>query len=233
MFNWFSGSAQQKKETPKKAIINLREHISMLNKKQNHLEVQIKNQETIARENVTSNKAVAKNALKKKRTYQTQLDKIYSQIESLEVQLDAIESANLNLTTMNVMKDGAKAMKQIHGSFNIDKVDETMDDIKEQLDVAADISEAISRPLGNEMDEDELEDELKELEQTQLDEELSKIQNNSNVVTNEPEKFQDVNLPEVSNLPHLHNKEKQKLAPVEEDDEDEKALRALQAEMGL
>ncbi|GMM38211.1 ESCRT-III subunit protein [Saccharomycopsis crataegensis] len=221
----FGGNTQKKKEAPKKAIIQLREHITMLNKKQAHLESQIEAQDQVARKNVATNKAAAKNALKKKKNYQTQLDKIYSQIESLETQLDAIESANLNLATMNAMKDGAKAMKQIHGDFNIDKVDETMDDIKDQLDVAAEISDAISRPLGNEIDEDELEDELKELEDAQLNEELNKVAAASKKNTES-----EVKLPDVSKLPILNQK-----APVaeEEEDEDERALRELQAQMQI
>lgn len=38
---------------------------------------------------------------------------------------------------------------------DIDKVDATMDDIRDQMDVANEISEAISRPvnLGDELDE--------------------------------------------------------------------------------
>lgn len=228
----FGGNAQKKKETPKKAIIQLREHITMLNKKQAHLESQIDTQDQIARKNVATNKIVAKNALKKKKNFQTQLDKIYSQIESLETQLEAIESANLNLATMNAMKDGAKAMKQMHGDFDIQNVDQTMDDIKDQLDVAAEISDAISRPLGNEVDEDELDEELKELEEEQLDDELTKIgeDNKKQAVAAQPSNAnKNVNLPDVSKLPNLNNKPSE----VADEDEDEKALRALQEEMGV
>lgn len=204
---------QKKKEAPKQAIIQLREHIAMLNKKQAHLELQIATQAKIARENVQTNKAAARNALKKKKTFESQLDKIYAQIDSLGTQLDAIELANLNLATMKAMKDGAKAMKQIHGDFSIDKVDETMDDIKDQLDVAAEILDAISRPLGQEVDEDELEEELKELESE------GQVQE---------EKKTKVSLPSVLDLPKVGNSKQE-----EEEDEDERALRELQAEMEL
>jgi hypothetical protein len=39
---------------------------------------------------------------------------------------------------------------------NIDKVDETMDDIRDQMDIANEISEAISRPVGVGDDLDEV-----------------------------------------------------------------------------
>ncbi len=48
-----------------------------------------------------------------------------------------------------------------------------MDEIREQMDIANEISDAISQPLGGEaFDEDDLLSELEELEQESLDEQL-------------------------------------------------------------
>lgn len=49
-----------------------------------------------------------------------------------------------------------------------------MDDIRDQMDLANEISEAISQPVGfgNEFDEDELNQELEDLEQEELDAKL-------------------------------------------------------------
>jgi charged multivesicular body protein 4A/B len=49
-----------------------------------------------------------------------------------------------------------------------------MDDIRDQMDLANEISEAISQPVGfgAEFDEDELNQELEDLEQEELDEKL-------------------------------------------------------------
>lgn len=90
---------------------------------------------------------------------------------TLEQQVMAIENANVNLETMNAMKAGADAMKQIHGHLDINKVDATMDDIREQMDLANEISEAISQPVnfGVEFDDEELNEELELLEQEDLD----------------------------------------------------------------
>ncbi|ODQ79603.1 hypothetical protein BABINDRAFT_161985 [Babjeviella inositovora NRRL Y-12698] len=214
MWNYiFGGNSQTKKEMPKKAIVDLREHISMLNKKQSHLENQIGEQDALARKNITVNKNVAKAALKRKKVYEGQLDKIQAQIDSLDTQLNAIESANLNLETMKAMKQGAKAMKQIHGDFDVDKVDATMDDIREQVELSEEISEAISRPLGQEIDDDELEDELAALQEEAENSRAEKVP----AKASEPER-------RMPSLPDV---------PVAELDEDEAALRALQEEMGL
>jgi hypothetical protein len=52
---WFGGG-QQKKEAPKKAILQLRGQLEMLNKREKHLQNQMDEQDTIARKFVSSNK---------------------------------------------------------------------------------------------------------------------------------------------------------------------------------
>lgn len=224
MWNYlFGGNKQQKKELPKKAIVELREHILMLNKKRSHLEQQISDQDQLARKHIATNKALAKNALKRKKGYETNLMKIENQIDSLETQLTAIEGANLNLETMKAMKQGALAMKQIHGEYDVDKVENTMDDIREQVELADEISEAISRPVGGEyVDDDELDEELAELQK----EEQQTLAQKQPAQKQAPQgKKEDTELPTFPTV----NKAK----PQEEEDEDEEALKALQAEMGL
>ncbi|KAJ3045017.1 ESCRT-III subunit protein snf7 [Rhizophlyctis rosea] len=113
-------------------------------------------------------------ALKRKRAYEDQINKIMGSRMTLEQQVMAIENANVNLETMNAMRAGAEAMKQIHGNLDINKVDATMDDIRDQMDLANEISDAISQPVnfGVEFDEDELNEELELLEQEELDAKL-------------------------------------------------------------
>ena len=54
---WFGGQAAQKrKDAPKKAILDLRQQLDMLQKRERHLENQMAQQDKVARENVTSNK---------------------------------------------------------------------------------------------------------------------------------------------------------------------------------
>lgn len=60
---------------------------------------------------------------------------------------------------------------------DVDDVQDMMDDIATQQDVAKEISDAISNPvgLGDDFDEDELESELEKLEQEALEEDLVKV----------------------------------------------------------
>jgi hypothetical protein len=50
-----------------------------------------------------------------------------------------------------------------------------MEDIREQMDMANEVSDAIAQPLGMDYDEDELNAELEELEQATLNEKLSSL----------------------------------------------------------
>lgn len=55
--SWFGGqTAQQRKDAPKKAILDLRQQLDMLQKREKYLETQMSQQDDIARKNVTSNK---------------------------------------------------------------------------------------------------------------------------------------------------------------------------------
>lgn len=151
----------------------------------------------------------ARAALKRKKMFELELERVQGQIATLEAQSNAIESANLNFETMKVMQSGARAMKNIHGNMNIDKVDATMDEIREQVSLSEEIGEAISRPLGETYDEEDLEDELEALQQEELD---SRMLNAGRVPTGK--------LPETGHV---------ELESEEEDEEEE--LRKLQREM--
>lgn len=222
VWGWFGGgAAQRRKETPKNAILGLRSQLDMLQKRQKHLETQIAEQDGIARKNVSTNKNAAKAALKRKKTHEHSLDQTVSQIGTLEQQINAIESANINMETLEAMKKAGKAMEDIHGKLTVDKVDETMDKLREQNALSEEIVNAITNnQLGDPIDEDELEEELEALEQEKLDEQML---NTGTVRASEP----------IHRLPQAVNGElKGKAKAIEEDDE-EAELRKLQAEMAM
>ena len=84
-----------------------------------------------------------------------------------------IEGATATMEAMSVMKEGASAMKTIHKNMKVEDVENTMEDVREQMDVADEINQAIAQPMGNDaLDEDELLGELEQLEQQSMDEQL-------------------------------------------------------------
>lgn len=215
MWGFFGGA---KKQDPKDTIISLRQQIIVLNKKNDNLIVQIHEQENLARKHVTTNKLMAKNALKKKKNLEKQQETVQGSIDSLQTSINTLETANLNLETMKAMQEGAKAMKQIHGNMNIDKVDKIMDETRDQVALSEEVSEAISRPYANAYDDEELEDELEALEQETLEGEL----------TNAGHVKQDGVQVTPHDLPAAPNQ-----VPAEEEDDEEEELRRLQREMAL
>lgn len=68
----------------------------------------------------------AKIALRRKKAHEHSLEQTINQIGTLEQQVNAIESANINRETLAAMEKAAEAMKQIHGKLTPEKVDETM-----------------------------------------------------------------------------------------------------------
>ncbi|KAL2824621.1 Snf7-domain-containing protein [Aspergillus cavernicola] len=171
MWSWFGGAAAQKrKDAPKNAILMLREQLDMLQKREKHLENQMLEQEAIAKKNVTTNKNVAKAALRRKKVHEKNFEQTQAQVVQLEQQIYAIEAANINHETLAAMKAAGAAMEKIHNGLTIDKVDETMDKLREQQQLSDDVAIAItSNPPGEQMDEDELEEELEGLEQEAMD----------------------------------------------------------------
>lgn len=187
----------------------------------------------------------AKAALRRKKAHEHSLEQTQAQIGTLEQQVNAIESANINRETLAAMERAATAMKQIHGGLTPEKVDETMERIQEQNQLSEEIVNAItSNSMGEQVDDADLEEELDKLQQEQLDERM---------LETGPVPVSDA----VHQLPAAANGEREfslppfsvsvypfrapftvltkivKSAPVEEEDDEEAELRKLQAEMAM
>ncbi|XP_063329799.1 charged multivesicular body protein 4b [Pelmatolapia mariae] len=178
-----SGGKGGKAPTPQEAIQRLRETEEMLAKKQDFLEKKIEQELVTAKKNGTKNKRAALQALKRKKRYEKQLAQIDGTLSTIEFQREALENANTNTEVLKNMGFAAKAMKAAHENMDIDKVDDLMAEITEQQEVAQEISDVISRPVGfgEDYDEDELMAELEELEQEELDKNLLEIGGTENL----------------------------------------------------
>ena len=180
-FSWISGKRDNKNSA--RDAIGLREQLHLMAKKEEHLLTKIDDELRKAKEHVTNNKRAAQAALRQKKMYETELDRLAGSRMTLETQVNAIENANMNLETMRAMQRGSAALKSIHANMyvlttnnirDIDRVDNTMDSIREEMALSNEISEAISNPvgMGHELDEEELRNVLQELEQDELQHQL-------------------------------------------------------------
>lgn len=147
-------------------------------------------------------------ALKRKKLYEAEIEKIQNVKMTLETQVMNLESAAQNAETFKAMEMGSKTMKKIRTEVGIEKVDDIMDEIKEEMELANEINQAISQPVDPLLtDEDELLAELQELETADLEKELLAP----------PTKSGGLSLPAVpqSKLPSLDQKEADDLKALE------------------
>ncbi|XP_033707152.1 transmembrane 9 superfamily member 1 isoform X1 [Tursiops truncatus] len=170
----FGREKKERGPTPEEAIQKLKETEKILIKKQEFLEQKIEQELQTAKKHGTKNKRAALQALRRKKRLEQQLAQTDGTLSTLEFQREAIENATTNAEVLRTMDLAAQGMKKAYQDMDIDKVDELMADITEQQEVAQQISDAISRPVGfgDDVDEDELLEELEELEQEELAREL-------------------------------------------------------------
>lgn len=85
-----------------------------------------KKREDTTEANQSLERTAAKAALRRKKAHERSLEQTEAQIGTLEQQINAIESANINRSTLQAMENASAAMKNIHGKLTPEKVDETM-----------------------------------------------------------------------------------------------------------
>ncbi|KAM8948948.1 charged multivesicular body protein 4a isoform 1-T1 [Lycaon pictus] len=211
----FGRGKKEKGPTPEEAIQKLKETEKILIKKQEFLEQKIQQELQMAKKHGIKNKRAALQALRRKKRLEQQLAQTDGTLSTLEFQREAIENATTNAEVLRTMELAAQGMKKAYQDMDIDKVDELMADITEQQEVAQQISDAISRPVGfgDVVDEDELLEELELLEQEELARDL--------LTVGDKEEEPPVELPSVPST-HLP------VGPeAPEADEDEAALKQL------
>jgi len=193
-------------------VVNLRENIATQEKREKHLEKKIEQLTGEAKAKMAKkDKKGALFALKRKKLYEAEIDKIANIKMTLETQVMNLESAAQNAATMQAMKTGTSQMKKIRQETDIDQVDDLMDEIKEEMEMADEISNALAQPVDPLMaDEDDLLAELEELEAEDVTEQLL-------------EPMKKMELPEVPSgeLPSVPNATK----------EEEAELKKLEAEL--
>lgn len=114
----------------------------MLLKKVDFLEKQHEEQMKIVKANA-SNKRVALSALKKAKRLEKQREQVESTLVTLESQREVLENASTNAEVLKMMKISADALKHAQDNMSLNKVEDLMDDVKEQQEIAEEIANAI------------------------------------------------------------------------------------------
>lgn len=82
---------------------------------------------------LTRVRLAAKAALRRKNQFEHALEQTNDQIIMLEREVYSIETANINKETLEALKKATNAIKRIHGGLTVDKVDQTMEQLREQV----------------------------------------------------------------------------------------------------
>ena len=104
-------------------------------------------------------------AMKKRKMHDAEVAKIENVKMTLETQIISLEGATQNIETVQAMKSGNGAMQGIRKMMGVDKVDDLMDDVREEIEMHREVDDVFSRPIDPYMaDEDDLLAELAALE---------------------------------------------------------------------
>ena len=202
---------------PAQTILKIRSTIDTLEKRQNHLDKKIQQQMAEARAKMQKkDKRGALYCLKRKKMFEKEIEKIQGARLTLEQQMIAIEGSVTSSETVNALKSGKAAMAMARQNVDADAVGELMDDVKDEMEQADEISAAIAAPAGEVLNDEDLLAELNDMEELELEAQLL-----------DAPKVPAAKLPEMPAAPT------QQPVLADAEDADMKALRELEAAMAI
>merc|ERR1711933_182597 len=133
---------------PQNTIVTLRQSIATQDKREEHITRKIDQVIDEAKKKMAKgDKKGALFAMKRKKMYENEIEKIQNVKMTLETQVMNLESAAQNAATFNAMAQGNKTMKKIRKDVGVEKVDDIMDEIREEMEHTNEVNEAISQPV--------------------------------------------------------------------------------------
>lgn len=93
--------------------------------------------------------------MKQKKLYEKEMDKLSNVKMTLETQVIQLESASSNRGMFSAMQSGNAAMTKLRQAFGLEKVDKLMDDMKDEMEMADEINNAVGTPLDPYMEDDD------------------------------------------------------------------------------
>lgn len=173
-------NAQKQQEGNIQIIGNLRNQIELLEKRNKFIEKKKITLIQDAKQKLNGgDKKGALLILNQKKKVESEIEKNQGTQLLLENQLSALECATINKEVITSLMVGNKAIKQINKDLTPETIDDLMDDIQEETDNYKAIQDAMTQPLQQIYDDDELLQELDEI--CEEDKEDKVIQNLLNV----------------------------------------------------
>eukprot|EP00474_Spongospora_subterranea_P008972 CRZ09430.1 hypothetical protein [Spongospora subterranea] len=156
------------------SIMMLRETITQLGKREDHLQKQADAcLEAAKMKSKKKDKRGALFELKRKKMFEKQIEQMFGKRVNLETQIFALESAATNKEVITAMQHGKNAIEISLKACDVDNVADIMDGVDEAVSQVDEVDNALSQPFGtNNYQDEDLEAELAELEGLQMEEDF-------------------------------------------------------------
>lgn len=177
---WSIFGKKKEKKKPNEELEQMHRTLEILEKRERVLQKKIDQEVEKAKACLAKkNKSGAMVAMKRKKAYESQIERLNNQRFNIEQIQMKLEEATIDMETFNAQRNGAEAIKGVYGNTTASKVDEDMDKVRDTIEDANEIGQAISESFGfgMEMDEDDVMDELNMLEQEELDKQMLDMNN--------------------------------------------------------
>lgn len=144
---------------------NLKESERLIEEESNKLNAQIDTMNNEIRQLMKqNNKNQALKLLKKRKLLENRLEKNESTLTNLQTLMTSFQQVDTNKMAYDVYTQSAAALKEANKAVNIDKLDDTIADLQDMINVNNEVEEVLKSPISKlNVDEQELNDELNEL----------------------------------------------------------------------
>lgn len=155
------GKKKADKESDKKTVIDtihdLKAQISLLEKRKKFIDVQIANNtDAIKAKLAANNRASALILVKKNKALEEETVKIDSMCLTMEEQIMALESANINTEYFKAVNRGNQVIKSANAKTDVDSVEKLMDDMEDQRETMRTINDLLMQPANKALEDEDL-----------------------------------------------------------------------------
>lgn len=169
----------KKKPTTNQSIEQMRESLDLLERRERVISLKVDEEIKKARECMgKKNKNGALICMKRKKAYEEQRTRIGNQRLNIEAMILKLEGAATDMDMLHAQTTGAAALRNVYGKNTPEKIDRQMDAVRDAIESASEISDAIAQPLGglmSDMDDDELLAELAEIENEEFEKTMLEV----------------------------------------------------------
>ncbi|KAF0720934.1 charged multivesicular body protein 6-A isoform X1 [Aphis craccivora] len=146
-----------------RAVLQMKQQRDTLKRYQQRVEKLLESERELAKRLLSENKRDKAKLLLRKKKYQTeQLERTEASLDTIEKLIQDLEYTQIETKVIEGLKIGNVALKKANELFNIEHIEQLLDETKEGIDKQREITDLLSGALSSE-DEEAVEAELNEL----------------------------------------------------------------------